>query len=80
LRHPSYFGFFWWAIGAQTLCINPISLIAYYYVLCKFFKSRIEGEEYYLIKFFGKEYEDYIKETGIKIPYYQDYLIKNKNY
>lgn len=54
--------------------MNPISLIGYYFVLCEFFKSRIEAEELYLIKFFGREYEEYINETGIKIPFYQNYL------
>jgi len=76
LRHPSYFGFFWWAIGAQILCFNPISLIGYYFILCKFFQTRIQTEEYYLNKFFGEDYEDYIENTGIYIPFYQNKQLK----
>lgn len=77
MRHPSYFGFFWWAIGAQVLCFNPISLISYYIVLCKFFESRIDTEEHYLISFFDKAYEEYIKNTGIYIPFYNKLVKKS---
>ena len=71
LRHPSYFGFFFWAIGAQIICMNPISLIAYYFVLCEFFSSRIYTEEIYLIKFFGDDYIKYKKMTGVYIPFWK---------
>ena len=29
LRHPAYFGFFWWSIGTQVLLGNPIAVLAY---------------------------------------------------
>jgi len=79
LRHPSYFGFFWWALGAQILYVNPISLLIYYFVLCKFFNSRIITEEIYLTKFFGKDYDDYIKNSKILIPFYQNAFKKDKS-
>ncbi|KAG4303494.1 hypothetical protein PCANB_000218 [Pneumocystis canis] len=41
LRHPSYFGFFYWIIGSQIMLINPISLIAYTIILWIFFFRRI---------------------------------------
>lgn len=41
-RHPSYFAFFWWAIGTQLLVGNKLCLIAYVVVLWKFFHDRIQ--------------------------------------
>lgn len=43
LRHPSYFGFFWWAIGTQLLVGNKVCLVGYILVLWQFFKHRIVG-------------------------------------
>lgn len=44
LRHPSYFGFFWWAIGTQLVMGNVVSLVGYCVVLWWFFEARIERE------------------------------------
>ncbi|MCJ1473225.1 hypothetical protein MMC13_001876, partial [Lambiella insularis] len=41
LRHPSYFGFFWWGLGTQLVLGNRICLAAYAVVLWMFFRSRI---------------------------------------
>lgn len=43
-RHPSYFGFFYWAIGTQFLVGNKVCLAGYVLVLWKFFSQRIEGK------------------------------------
>ena len=40
-RHPSYFGFFWWALGTQLVLGNPFCFAAYAAVLWKFFSHRI---------------------------------------
>jgi protein-S-isoprenylcysteine O-methyltransferase len=69
LRHPSYFGFFWWGIGTQLVCGNSLSLVGFSLVLWYFFWKRIKGEEESLIRFFGKEYEDYRKRTIVGIPF-----------
>lgn len=42
-RHPSYFGFFWWAIGTQFLVGNKVCLVGYIIVLWQFFSRRIQG-------------------------------------
>jgi protein-S-isoprenylcysteine O-methyltransferase len=68
LRHPSYFGFFWWALGTQLVLGNVISFFAYMAVLWKFFSTRIRHEEEFLVMFFGDEYVDYRKKVGTKIP------------
>jgi protein-S-isoprenylcysteine O-methyltransferase len=68
LRHPSYFGFFWWAVGTQVVLGNPISFVAYAFVMHMFFKDRIRREEGILVRFFGRDYEEYRRRVGIKIP------------
>lgn len=44
LRHPSYFGFFWWAVGTQILLGNFVCLILYVGVLWTFFGRRIKSK------------------------------------
>ena len=68
LRHPSYFGYFWWAIGTQLMCGNRVSLVAYAFVLFRFFQRRIQGEEELLVKFFGEEYVEFRARTWVGIP------------
>lgn len=68
-RHPSYFGFFLWSVGIEVMCINPLCIIGFTYILFIFFKNRIEVEEKYLIKFFGMEYIKYKREVGALIPF-----------
>jgi protein-S-isoprenylcysteine O-methyltransferase len=41
LRHPSYFGFFYWALGTQLVLGNTVSFVAYALVLWKFFSHRV---------------------------------------
>ncbi|KAH3671238.1 hypothetical protein WICMUC_004755 [Wickerhamomyces mucosus] len=69
LRHPSYTGFFWWAIGTQLLLLNPISAITFVLVLWDFFKGRISYEENLLVKFFGDRYVNYKSRTHTLIPF-----------
>ncbi|GAA5925348.1 hypothetical protein JCM10213_008769 [Rhodosporidiobolus nylandii] len=66
-RHPSYAGFYWWAVGTQIVLGNPICTIVFVGVLQWFFSERIKVEEKYLVKFFGKEYEDYRSEVPTRI-------------
>ncbi|EDO14511.1 hypothetical protein Kpol_286p4 [Vanderwaltozyma polyspora DSM 70294] len=68
-RHPSYFGFFWWALGTQMLVLNPISFILFAIVLWRFFSARIKFEEQYLIKFFGIKYVNFKKHVPVRIPF-----------
>jgi uncharacterized membrane protein len=42
-RHPSYTGFFYWAVATQVLLGNVISVVGFVYVLAKFFEARIIG-------------------------------------
>ncbi|KAL4820076.1 Isoprenylcysteine carboxyl methyltransferase family-domain-containing protein [Aspergillus spinulosporus] len=68
LRHPSYFGFFWWGLGTQLVLGNVVCFVGYAVVLWKFFNNRIKREERFLIAFFGNEYVEYKKRTIVGIP------------
>lgn len=68
-RHPSYVGFFYWALGTQLLLLNPISTLLFIVLLYKFFSSRIIYEEHKLIEFFGDEYIKYSQTTPVGIPF-----------
>ncbi|KAI5304218.1 hypothetical protein KEM56_006729 [Ascosphaera pollenicola] len=46
MRHPSYFGFFWWGIGTQLMFGNTVCLVGYAFVLWRFFAARIKREFY----------------------------------
>ena len=42
VRHPSYFGFFWWSVGTQIFLANPLSTVVFVAVLWRFFSYRIK--------------------------------------
>ena len=44
MRHPSYTGFFWWAVGLQILLGNALCVLVFAVVLWRFFWARIVGE------------------------------------
>lgn len=44
LRHPSYFGFFWWGLGTQLMLGNVVCFFIYAAVLWRFFSHRIMRE------------------------------------
>lgn len=45
LRHPSYFGFFWWAVGTQLVLGNLACFVLYNIILWRFFYRRIKGKD-----------------------------------
>eukprot|EP01118_Nematostelium_gracile_P009292 TRINITY_DN311_c0_g1_i1.p3 TRINITY_DN311_c0_g1~~TRINITY_DN311_c0_g1_i1.p3 ORF type:complete len:102 (-),score=35.90 TRINITY_DN311_c0_g1_i1:98-403(-) len=68
LRHPSYFGWFWWFIATQVLLCNPIMIGVYAWAAWNFFNERIEEEEENLVKFFKEDYQRYRAITPVGIP------------
>jgi len=68
LRHPSYFGFFWWGLGSQVVLGNRLCLVGYAAALWRFFMLRIAREENLLIGFFGMDYVRYKEKTRVGIP------------
>ncbi len=50
------------------LC-NPVCTVGYAVASWKFFYERIRNEEYHLIRFFGDEYIQYMREVPTRIPF-----------
>ncbi|KAI8056699.1 Isoprenylcysteine carboxyl methyltransferase family-domain-containing protein [Syncephalis plumigaleata] len=69
MRHPSYFGFYFWALGTQLMLANPFSFVAFLFVLHRFFADRIAFEERALLRFFGQDYYEYKQRVGTMIPF-----------
>lgn len=71
-RHPSYLGFFAFAVGGQIILGNFFSTNLFVFVLQKFFRERIAVEEMILLKRYPKEYSEYKKSTWSGIPFHSD--------
>ncbi|RSH94600.1 hypothetical protein EHS25_004404 [Saitozyma podzolica] len=69
-RHPSYAGFFYWAIATQLLLGNVLSTAMFALVLGRFFSARIKDEERHLVRFFGNDYVNYRKRVGTGLPFF----------
>ncbi|XP_052117231.1 protein-S-isoprenylcysteine O-methyltransferase B isoform X1 [Arachis duranensis] len=69
MRHPGYSGFFIWSVGTQIMLCNPISVVAFAVVVWRFFAKRIPYEEYFLRRFFGRDYKEYAKKVGSGVPF-----------
>ncbi|XP_078171821.1 S-isoprenylcysteine O-methyltransferase [Carex rostrata] len=69
MRHPSYCGFFVWAIGTQFMLCNPISFIGFLLALWRFFSKRIPYEEFFLRQFFGRDYVEYARKVPSGLPF-----------
>ncbi|KAJ2759879.1 hypothetical protein IWQ57_006442, partial [Coemansia nantahalensis] len=67
-RHPSYVGFFLWAVGLQAMLKNPVSLVLFAAVLGWFFVRRTRREEIFLLHFFGNKFRAYKSATPSLIP------------
>jgi len=68
VRHPGYFGWYWWTVFTQIMVGNPICALGFGVVAWSFFKDRIEYEENKLIEFFGDEYKEFRAKTPTYIP------------
>ncbi|MCR9163137.1 MAG: isoprenylcysteine carboxylmethyltransferase family protein [Nannocystaceae bacterium] len=68
LRHPSYFGFYWFSIGTQLLLANPLTLLLYFIALGAFFSRRIAVEEAALERRFGDAYCRYRDARSLGFP------------
>lgn len=71
-RHPSYLGFFAFAVGGQIILGNFISTALFVFVLQKFFRERIAVEEAILLKKYPEEYTEYRIKTWSGIPFHSD--------
>ena len=78
LRHPAYFGFFWFSVGTQVLLVNPVGCMLYALASWKFFAERIPYEEALLHDFFPGEYTRYCARTVIGIPFVQGHAARTR--
>lgn len=67
-RHPSYLGYWCFAVGTLLVMGGATSMIATVVILCVFFRNRIRFEEYYLVKMYGEEYAIYRSKVRTFIP------------
>jgi protein-S-isoprenylcysteine O-methyltransferase len=74
-RHPSYVGYFYWAIATQLLLGNIIHTILYSIAAWTFFQRRIHYEEESLCQFFPDTYPTYVSHTYIGIPFLKSRII-----
>ncbi|XP_071451299.1 protein-S-isoprenylcysteine O-methyltransferase [Hetaerina americana] len=74
-RHPSYVGWFYWAIGTQFILVNPLCAVAYTLASWRFFRDRVMVEEVTLLNFFGEDYYRYQKEVRTGLPFIQGYKL-----
>ncbi|KAG8229036.1 hypothetical protein J437_LFUL007591 [Ladona fulva] len=74
-RHPSYVGWFYWAVGTQLILVNPFCLVAYTLASWRFFRDRVTVEEITLLNFFGEDYYRYQKEVRTGLPFIQGYKL-----
>jgi len=68
LRHPAYFGWFYWSIATQLVLANPLCALVYGAVAWTFFKERIPHEEQALVSTYGAAYHRFACATPIGIP------------
>lgn len=69
VRHPSYFGFFYWGLGTQLVLGNVVCFVVYAGVLWYFFSRRIRIEEKKLVEFFKEDYVQYRTRVGTWMPF-----------
>ncbi|WP_176397853.1 methyltransferase family protein [Bacillus cereus] len=69
IRHPCYTGFIIALWGASITMLNYLFIIFLIVFSLLLFLIQIKIEEKQLIKYFGKEYEEYIKSTKKMFPF-----------
>eukprot|EP00538_Stauroneis_constricta_P005001 CAMPEP_0119566362 /NCGR_PEP_ID=MMETSP1352-20130426/32838_1 /TAXON_ID=265584 /ORGANISM="Stauroneis constricta, Strain CCMP1120" /LENGTH=238 /DNA_ID=CAMNT_0007615457 /DNA_START=76 /DNA_END=792 /DNA_ORIENTATION=- len=69
LRHPSYFGFYYWSIGVQLILNNTVAGCLSAIASSIFFRRRIPYEEQSLVCHFEEEYVEFAKRAYIGIPF-----------
>jgi protein-S-isoprenylcysteine O-methyltransferase len=63
-RHPSYVGYYFFAVCLQAVAGNPVSLVLFAAVLWMFFRRRIVAEEHLLTEKYGAQYTAYRQKVS----------------
>ncbi|GAW83743.1 protein-S-isoprenylcysteine O-methyltransferase [Plasmodium gonderi] len=70
MRHPSYTGWFYYALFLQLSLFNIFSFILCFFISWTYFYRTIKMEEKYLLECYGEEYRKYKEQTpNIYIPF-----------
>ena len=69
MRHPSYLGWYLWAMGMMLLIGNVGCFLICMISVNIFFRVRVRMEDYYLYEFFGDDYLMYRVKTRSGIPF-----------
>ena len=68
LRHPSYIGFLFWAIGTQLVLCNVFALLGCAIFVTSSIAGKIRDEERYLTRMYGNDYLKYKARVSLLIP------------
>ena len=68
LRHPSYLGFLYWAIGTQLVLGTRFALLACVIFLTSSIAGKIRDEERHLTQVYGNAYLKYKARVSLLIP------------
>ncbi|XP_055342898.1 protein-S-isoprenylcysteine O-methyltransferase-like [Paramacrobiotus metropolitanus] len=71
-RHPSYLGWWMFAVGTQIVLQNPVCVFGFFYGAYRFFADRVPYEERILIQFFGDQYIRYRQHVPLLLPFIKD--------
>ncbi|GAV07865.1 hypothetical protein RvY_17648-2 [Ramazzottius varieornatus] len=71
-RHPSYLGWWIFAVGTQIALQNPLCALAYFCGAQRFFAERVAYEEERLVDFFGTRYVEYRRRVPLLLPFIRD--------
>ncbi|KAJ7507926.1 ICMT-domain-containing protein [Mycena galericulata] len=74
-RHPSYAGFFYWALGTQLVLQNPVSFVLYALVMWRFFYRRTRGARF-PIPASEWTFKSSVAEEGALIKFFGDQYVQ----
>ena len=74
LRHPSYFGWFYWSVCSQLVLGNPICFCGFFWAAHGFFRDRIPPEEETLVEIYKEQYIAFGERTPIGIPFMKSHV------
>lgn len=69
IRHPYFFGLYWWAIGVQITLLNPVGLAIFVFMLHDTLSQRIKVEDQNLQRLYHDIWNNYKAATPTWLPF-----------
>lgn len=69
IRHPYFFGLYWWTIGIQITLLNPICLVIFVFMLHDTLSQRIQLEDETLQRLYHDAWISYRAATPTWLPF-----------